>query len=121
MPVTKPIVANVTRKDGRRRRVTNRPLNSPTTAPTPRPTSAPSSQLPYSCSTLAADSAARATTEPIDRSISPAQRTNTVPTAITVIGADCTAILVRFERVRKYSVWVIAKYRNVTTKPRYTT
>jgi hypothetical protein len=44
-----------------------------------------------------------ATMDPMDRSISPAVSTNTMPTAITVTGAVCWTMLRRLRAVRNPS------------------
>ena len=54
-------------------------------------------------STMAASSAEIATIDPIDRSISPAVSTNTMPTAMTVTGAVCWTMLRRLRAVRNPS------------------
>src|SRR5262249_38996094 len=79
---------------GRRSRVTNRPLTRPTIAPVASPARMPAS-MPCSRMTTAAASAAKATTEPIERSISPAGGVNTVGTAMMVVGVGCWAVLRR--------------------------
>ena len=46
-----------------------------------------------------------ATTEPTERSISPAASANVIPTAMTAIGAACRPILSRLEELRKPPSW----------------
>ena len=74
--------------------------------------------LSVSRNVTAPTSAESATTEPMDRSISPAASTKTSPTAMIVIGAVWMTMLVRLLVVRKPLLpWVMAKNRNTTAKP----
>jgi hypothetical protein len=70
--------------------------------PAPSPAATPSVQL-WARITTAARSAAIATTEPIERSISPADSTKTIPTAMTVTGAVSCTMFSKLETVRKPS------------------
>ena len=74
----------------------------PIAAPAASPVAAPTSQGSVR-STVAASSAEIATIDPIDRSISPAVSTKTMPTAITVTGAVCWTMLRRLRAVRNPS------------------
>ena len=86
--------------------------------PAPSPASTPGTS-PQAPSATAADSAETATVEPIERSISPAERTKTRPIAITVIGAVCSTMLERLRTVRKpLSRSITAKNRKIARKPR---
>jgi hypothetical protein len=88
-PATRPIEASVTRNDGSRTSVTKRPLTAPTPTPTPSPAATASTALWLRIAS-AVTSALNATTEPSERSISPALRTKTVAQVCT--GAGLTLI-----------------------------
>ncbi|MNT75486.1 hypothetical protein D3C72_2143840 [compost metagenome] len=67
---------------------------------------------------MAAQSAETATVDPIDRSISPAERAKTRPMAIMVTGAVCRMMLTRFRWVRKpLSRSTTAKKMKMAMKP----
>jgi hypothetical protein len=74
----------------------------PTITPAPSPAATPRVQL-WARITTAATSAAIATTEPIERSISPADRTKTIPMAMTVTGVVSCTMFNRLEADRKPS------------------
>ncbi len=74
------------------------PFRAPISAPAPSPAATPTGHG-QSRSTTAASSAAIATMEPMERSISPAVSTNTIPTAITVTGAVCCTMFRRLDGV----------------------
>ena len=115
-PATTPSEASVTRNDGSRRSVTKRPLTTPTPRPTPRP-AAIASTAEWLCITSAVTSAERATTEPSERSISPALSTKTTATAITLTGVVCRTMLSKFVWLRKPSSRsVTAKKTKISTK-----
>ena len=101
-PASSPMVASVTRNDGRRRKATSAPLTAPMAVPAASPAAAPTNQASVR-RTMEASSAEIATIEPIDRSISPAVSTKTMPTAMTVTGAVCWTMLRRLRVVRKPS------------------
>ena len=87
--------------------------------PAPSPASTAAAPAPRRSSATAADSAETATVEPIERSISPAERTKTRPIAMMVIGAVCSTMLERLRTVRKpLSRSMIAKNRKIARKPR---
>jgi hypothetical protein len=120
-PITRPIMPSVTRKEGSRSLVTRRPLMSPTRMPVASPAAMPATS-PLSRSCVAATRDESATVEPMDRSISPVLRTNTVPTAITVIGAVCRRMLVRFCWVKKpSSLSATDSTSRISRNPAYTT
>ena len=69
-------------------------------------------------STSAAVRADSATTDPTERSISPAESTNAIPTAITVMGAVWRMMFMKFPTVRNpVSRRVIAKKRRIIRNP----
>ena len=69
--------------------------------------------------TTAAARADTATIEPNDRSISPADRTNTTPTASTVAGAVCRTMFDRLRTLAKpYRPRVTVKKTKIARKPR---
>jgi hypothetical protein len=74
----------------------------PTITPAPNPAATPSVQL-WARITSAATSAAIATTEPIERSISPADSAKTIPMAMTVTGVVSCTMFSRLEMDKKPS------------------
>ena len=116
-PANSPRVASVTRKEGSRSHATSAPLKAPMPSPASMPAQIPAASE-WLCKVTAEASAATATIEPNEMSITPADSAKTSPIAITVIGAVCSTMLVRLRALKKPSSYRIsAKKAKMTAKP----
>ena len=85
-PLAIPIIANVVRNDGMPILVVSQPLKMPTARPVARPAITPPTG-PATAIAMATVTEVSPATAPTDRSISPAERTNVMATAMTAIMA----------------------------------
>ena len=117
-PRAMPIIASVVRNDGMPTRVVSMLLQKPTAKPVAMPTITPRNGPPMSIA-IAVVTEARPATAPIERSISPAERTKVMATAMIAIIAVWRTMLSRLLGSRKpLSCSVTAKTRKMATKPR---
>ena len=117
VPLAIPIMASVTRNEGIPTRVVKRPLTMPTTIPVRSPQNIPPIR-PNLANASAVVTEARPATEPIDRSISPADRTKVMPTAMMAIIAVWRTIFSKlFGSRNPLSLRVIEKKMKIATNP----
>src|SRR3954467_11115603 len=100
MPAAMPSMPRVTRNDGIPRVLTRPPLMEPMTTPTARPATIPATR-PQWDTAIAVQTLDRPATEPTLRSISAAEMTYVIATAITVTIAVCRKMLSRLLALRK--------------------
>ncbi len=118
MPRAMPIIASVVRNDGIPTRVVMTPFATPITSPVANPPRMPKSGPPMSIAIAVATDASPASA-PTDRSISPAERTNVMATAITAMTAVCRTMFRRLVGSRNpLSCRVSAKKMKMPIKPR---
>ena len=116
-PLAIPIIASVVRNDGIPTRVVSQPLNMPTTNPVASPANTPAIG-PAIAMAMATVTVAKPATEPTERSISPADKTNVIAMAITAIIAVCRMMFRRLLGFKNpLSESVTAKIKNNTIKP----
>ena len=113
-----PAMPSVMRNEGTRRRVVRTPLARPTTRPTDSAAGTAMNMF-ASRSRTAATIALSATTWPIDRSISPADRANVMPKAMIDTKAVWRRMFRKLSTVRKpLSRSVIENTTRMSRKPR---
>jgi hypothetical protein len=117
-PLAIPIIASVVRKDGMPTRVVSSPLKRPAAIAVRIPAQMPNA-IPPAPIASAVVTDARPATAPTERSISPAESTNVIATAMTDIMAVCLTMLRRLVGSRKpRSCSVTAKKMKIARKPR---
>ena len=101
-PLATPSMPRVTRNDGMPARVVSRPLSMPTNPPVRIPKRAPTTQLSANCCIASPETTPQsATTEPTERSNSPAMMTIVIPTARMDTNVVCRRMFVQFSGDRK--------------------
>ena len=113
-----PAMPRVMRNEGTRRRVVSTPLARPTSRPTPSAAGTAMNML-VSRSSTAATIALSATTWPMDRSISPADRAKVMPKAMIDTNAVWRRMFRKLSKVRKpLSRSVIENTTRMSRNPR---